>query len=107
MSVNVRNKGTAPARLDTGAPGGATTARKNEEPAPRRRTLCAQMADLSRRHRLARKTMLELRAAGLPAGTRDIIRVVFGTHGITLSMTDITGELLTHRPRPHVARSAS
>lgn len=106
LIMSVRNKGTA-AKKDTDAPGGTTSDRKNKETAPHRRTLCAQMAELSRRHRLARKTMLELRAAGLPAGTRDIIRVVFGTHGITLRMTDITGELLTHLPRPHVARSAS
>lgn len=107
LIVNVENKGTAPSTHDVDAPGGNTSTGSKEPGGPPRRALCAQMADLSRRHRLARKTMLELRAAGLPAGTRDIIRVVFGAYGITLSRMDVTGELLTHHPRPHAARSAS
>lgn len=105
--MNVENTRTTPATHDVDAPGGTTSNGSKELGGQLRRTLCAQMAELSRSHRLARKTTLELRAAGLPAGTRDIIREVFGAYGITLSGMDVTGELLTHRPRPHAARSAS
>lgn len=107
LIVNVMNKGSAPDMQQSDAPGGTTSTGSKEPGGQPRRTLCAQMAELSQRHRLARKTMLELRSAGLPAGTRDVIRAVFRVHGVTLSRMDITGELLTHRPRPHAARSAS
>ena len=105
--MNVRNKGTAAAAGNTDAPRATTSAETKEGTGGGRRTLCVQMAELSRRHRLARQMMLELSAAGLPAGTRDIIRAAFSAHGVTLNRMDITGELLGHRPRRSAARSAS
>lgn len=105
--MNVENKRTTRDTPNTDAPGDTMSTGAKEPGGQPRRTLCAQMAELSRRHRLARRTMLELWSAGLPAGTRDIVRAVFRTHSVTLNWMDVTGELLTHRPHPPAANSAS